>query len=437
MSRSAAACATQAGSNWYVVTLPDGRIVISSQPLLHNKKSAAVNALTTKSIKELDANVVLFLAYLELINIMPDRCVSKTKLPAFSVWNNICVFLTGKPFFLYYENEYPARKLARLSIALSCPYLLFSADQVVHAALNGDEDLAHRMIKANPRYLLSRETVTDFSGRTYTDLTPFQAALVTGDDAMAKMMKPYFDRLQDGQVKMQKQVSEIFPNGIEEHEKSQKEKSETKFKPMLDAVTDTIKKASPADLQAALSLTDNNSTLRKALDIFRAAFTGLSHAEASKEKIFNPHYLLAAFEAYANKFDWNTPDWNKSNLFWRQVIGFVQRFLPATYAQAFAYGLYDIVEKKHSCPRLFNFKYDLDFSFYPLGRSSVGLGFNFGRPASCGSGHCTCPCLAAWGTGESGRCCLGRFSKLMSNKNSKLTELITPRAQSTHSCVMQ
>jgi hypothetical protein len=424
MSRAtAAACATQAGSNWYVVTLPDGRMVISSQPLLHNKEGAAVNTLTTKPIKELNASVVLFLAYLELINIMPDRCVSKTKLTAFPVWNNICVFLTGKPFLLYCENEYPARKLARLSIALSCPYLLFSADQVVHAALNGDEALAKRMISASPRYLLSRENATDFSGRTYTDLTPFQAALVTGDDAMAKMMKPYFDRLPDGQASMQKQVSEIFPNGIEVHEATQKQKSKTNFEPMLNVVIAAIKGASPADLQAALSLKDNGSELCKALDTFRGAFT-----ELSQEKIFNPHYLLAAFNAYENKFDWNTPDWNKLDLFWRQVIGFVQRFLPATYAQAFAYGLYDIAESGHSCPRTFNFRYDSDFSFYPLSRPLVGLGFNCGALKRWAA---SCACCLAMGW------LLAVLSKLVSNKNSKLTELIALRAQSTHSCVIQ
>ena len=201
----------------YQVTLPNGKVVISSRALLHNKNA-----------KEHDAGAILFLAYLGLLNVMPDRCISKTKLPAFPVWNNICVFLFGKPFYLVEENEFPAKQLARFSIAVSCPYLLFATDEVVHAALCGDEILAQRMIAANPRYLLARGNATDFSGREYNKLTPFQAALITGDVEMAEMMKPYFDRLPNGQAEMKQQVAEISSATAE-----LKRTSKIGFAPML------------------------------------------------------------------------------------------------------------------------------------------------------------------------------------------------------------
>ena len=423
MSRAAAACTTQAKSNLHFVTLPDGQVVISSQPLLHNENGDAVNTLTTKRVKEIDGSVALFLAYLELMNVMPDRCVSKTKLPVFPIWNNICAFLTGKAFYLYLEDEFPGRKLARFSIAAACPYLLFAADQVVHAALCGDEALAKRMIEASPRYLLSRENATDFSGRTYTDITPFQAALITGDDKMAEMMKPFFDCLPNGEAEMQRQFAEIFPNGIEANEAAQKRKSDTKFVPMLDELIKAINKESTNDLQAALKYPGKNTAhIDNAFNTFRAEFTKLS-----QETIFNPHYLLAAFEAYVNEFNWSNPDWNKLNLFWRQVIGFVQRFLPATYAQAFAYSLYDIVENKHSCPRSFNFRYGTAFSFYPLTDSFAGLGFNFSAVDVAR--------WRGWEGSERHGCRASIFSKLMSNKNNKLAELITRRMQQSH-CVI-
>lgn len=424
--------AAQDKPSLYVVTLPDGRVVISSKPLLHNDEGVAVNALTIKPIKEFDpASILLFAKFLVLCEPDNDRITfkpSNKQITAYPPWINIFQFLFGREIGNFYSHDSSASQLARFSACVARPSLLLATDEVVHAALCGDEDLAHRMIKANPNYLLQRGNATDFSGRTYTNLTPFQAALITGDDKMAEMTKPYFDRLPNGQAEMQKQVTEIFPQGIEANEKIQKEESETKFAPMLEAVITAIKDAQPADLQAALNNECNNSRLYLVLNKFRSAFTDLSHSE----KIFNPHYLLGAFEAYATKFDWNNPNWNKLDLFWRQVIGFVQRFLPANYAQVFAHCLYDIVKNKHLCPRSFNFRDDSDFSFYPLGGAATSmLGFNNAAPDNAG-----------WSVDEGTWLSKGVkrwtfISKLISNKNSKLSELITRRAQSTHSCIIQ
>ena len=370
-----AARATKAKSNWYVVTLPDGDTVISSQPLLHYASGYVISALTAEPIKSLDLAAVALLAKFIVLNnenVTFVKFSSNKVIDAYLPWINIFQFLFGKTFQTHVPNN-PAQQLARFSVCITRPSLLLATDVVVRAALCGDEDLARRMIAPNPNYLLQRGNATDFSGRAYANLTPFQAALITGDIEMAEMIKPFFARLENGEAEMQNQVAEIFPCGIEKHETEQKQKSETEFVPMLNELITAIKNASNEDVQAALNNQCNNSGLYLVLNKFRAAFTDLSHGE----KIFNPHYLLAAFEAYVNKFDWNNPDWNKLDLFWRQVIGFVQRFLPATYAQAFAYDLFDIVENKHSCPRSFNYRYNSDFSFYPLSDSFTWLGFNF------------------------------------------------------------
>ena len=373
-----AACATEAKSNWYVVTLPDGDTVISSQPLLHSAYGGSVvNALTTKPVESLDPALIVWLAKFIALNnenVTFVKFSSNKVIDAYLPWINIFQFLFGKTFQMHVPNS-PAQQLARFSACIARPSLLLATDVVVRAALCGDEVLARRMIASNPNYLLQRGNATDFSGRKYDNLTPFQAALITGDIEMAEMMKPFFACLENGEAEMQNQVTEIFPKGIKEHETDQKGKSKTEFEPRLNELIEAIKKASNENLEAVLNNKCNNSILYLALKKFRDEF-----AELSQEKIFNPYYLLAAFEAYVNKFDWKNPDWNQLDLFWRQVIGFVQRFLPATHAQAFAYGLYDIVKNKHSCPRSFNFRYDSGFSFYPLTDSFTGLGFNF---ASC------------------------------------------------------
>ncbi len=443
MSRAATA---RAISNLHVVTLPDGQVVISSKPLLHNANGATVNSLTTKPVKEIDPNSIFFLMKF-LICCDKDQSLitfksSNKKIDVYPIWINIFQFLFGREIGDVYSDNSSASKLAQFSACIAHPSLLFATDDVVRAALCGDEDLARRMIALNPNYLLQRGNATDFSGRTYQNLTPFQAALITGDVTMAEIMKSYFDRLPNGQAEMQRQFAEIFPNGIEVNEAAQKQKSETIFVPMLDELIEAIKNASDKDLEAALNNQCDNLRLYLVLNKFRAAFTDLSHGE----KIFNPHYLLAAFGAYLYKFDWNLRDWNKLDFFWRQVMGDVQRFLPATYAQAVAYGLEDIVEKMHSCPRSFNFRHDSGFSFYPLSGSFSGLGFNFsGLGFKCSVSFSCCGPIGLhhynlrmrWFSDFTSNKKIRLAELIKSNKNNKPSELITPRAQSTPSCIIQ
>jgi|GEM_PF-6490295 len=425
----------------YQVTLPDGRVVMSSKALLHDENERALNvvdsqALTTKPIKEHDSDAILFLAkFVVLCNADQNKLTfkhSNKKIPEYPVWSNIFQFLFGPKFDIYHLNVAQSQ-LATFSACIARPQLLLAANDVVYAALCGDEDLARRMIAANPNYLLQRGSTTDFSNRKYDNLTPFQAALITGDDVMAEMMKPFFLHLPNGEAEMQRQFAKIFRNGIEAHIASQKQNAFN-----FDAIFNAINTASATEITAALNLegarfdeTDEARAkpnealnLTEKLNRFREQFTLKSHSE----KIFNPHHFLNVFEAYVNKFGWNNPDWHKLDLFWRQVIGFVQRFLPANYAQAFAYSLHDIVENKHRCPRSFNFRYDPAYSFHPPTGWCGGLGFNWASGIARMGGR---PHEAAdivnmrW-----------MVTKLMSNKNNRLAELITQRVQSTHCCVI-
>src|SRR3990167_1899865 len=115
----------------------------------------------------------------------------------------------------------------------------------------------------------------------------------------------------------------------------------------------------------------NELTLMETLNRFREQFTQKSHHEI----VFNPQHLLRAFEVYLTQFDgW---DWNKRDLFWRQLIGFVQRFLPACDAQAFAQGIYYLTEENEALRRSFDFRYG-GGSFYPVDFNSCSsLGFDY------------------------------------------------------------
>jgi hypothetical protein len=120
---------------------------------------------------------------------------------------------------------------------------------------------------------------------------------------------------------------------------------------------------------------------------------------------FNYANLSEAFKVYVNEFDnlkaTSADNFNKCDLFWRQVIGFIQRGMPACDRQAFAQGIY-ITEGKKKLRRTFDFRYRGD-------HACTGLGFKW----------------ASWCDGFVARSAadVGIF---MSNKNFKLAKLMQP-----------
>lgn len=270
--------------------------------------------------------------------------------------------------------------------------LVYGNENEVKAAL---ED-----VKTDPEklsaLLCNISTVTDYSGRTVTD-TLFKAALRSGDVEMCQMLTPYFELIPNGSAELELQFAEVFPEGVDAHDAEQQQNTFN-----FDAILTAIKKASPAQLDAALNKTgaqfresndarvkpDDQLTLVEALNRFREQLADLS----LKEKTFNPHHLLRAYEMYEALWkqcesDGSDPGYKKRDLFWRQIIGYVQCFMPACYAQAFVQGLWNLVkvdgyQSSDWLPKLLEralkFKYDPG-SYFPLSNDSCsGLGFDFG-----------------------------------------------------------
>lgn len=234
--------------------------------------------------------------------------------------------------------------------------------QFLRHAIQGEEVSVLAMLEKTPSLLLEMGTVVDYTNRTFAKLTVFELLISAGDTDMLTKVIPFFDRLPHGQEEKVRQFRAQFPDGI------------VKQVPYnFDNLVTVITQSSNADIHAALAKQQDNSPLCQALNQFREAFTLCSH----KEKIFNPQHLLKAFAIYKDQFEsW---DWGQRDLFLRQVIGFVQRFLPSCYAQAFGQGLYNLLVKNpaDSLKREFNFAQSEDH-FFPLGAEpSSGLGFDF------------------------------------------------------------
>lgn len=259
-------------------------------------------------------------------------------------------------------EKLPCELREGLGQALVNPIML----AVVQADLNQTEAL----IKARSPLLLSvKGKAVDYSGRTITDLTPFQAALCAWDDEMCALFKQY---MSDEEII--RQYKEIFPQG---HEKMYEAQTPFDFSTLVNVIT----QSNDVDVQAQLNLQQNDSLLCQTFNQFRDDFT----LRSQQETVFNPKHLLKAFEIYNENFEhWNS---NKRDLFWRQVISYVQRFLPANLAQDVAQGLYYRVEEKEKSKRSFNFRFG-GGAIFPLAFDSFsGLGFNYSSPLACAGAH--------------------------------------------------
>lgn len=227
------------------------------------------------------------------------------------------------------------------------------------AVVQGNIRQAEALIKQTPYLSLLKGTTIDYSMKTIKDLTPFQAALCAWDDEMCDMLAKYMTP-----EKATRQYQEIFPEGHQPYVEAQ-----TPFD--FSTVITAIVQSTDDEIDAALNKEQNDSALGNALNQFRIDFT----LRSQQEKVFNLKHLLKAYECYDQRFrHW---EFNQLNLFWRQVIGFVQRFLPANIAQDFAQGLYYRVEKKEKSQRHFRFRFT-DNVMFPLTPNPLsGLGFDF------------------------------------------------------------
>ncbi|MDR3491106.1 MAG: hypothetical protein P4M12_03555 [Gammaproteobacteria bacterium] len=269
----------------------------------------------------------------------------------------------------------------------------------------GNQKEAEDIIKENPNLLLYKRTVVDYSGRIIEG-TALQIALGAEDVrfhddevAMVEMIMRHLKKLPDGELKIQKQIQQQFPEGweIKENERAQNDLT------ALNKVIKTISDAQP------------NDDCEAALEEFRNHLKPKGVITTGKH--FNAQLLVEAYKLYIKNYDSFGGKSAKNKLVWRKVIGYIQRFLPANYAQAFCRGVHSVVLHGERLNRSLKFRFDNDVSFFPLDTNSdKRLGFNF----------------ALRGCGEKGKrnatpamvsLCLKDYANLIEKKTLRLQEL--------------
>jgi hypothetical protein len=231
--------------------------------------------------------------------------------------------------------------------------------KLLHHVVWGEQEQAEGLLKLCPELLLLSGTAKGPSAGPARTGTAYQIALKEGGNEMMEMMRPYYEKLEQGEEQRVAQLKEIAPNGIPEMPAFD-----------LNNIVAAITAASQEEVDAALRKEENNSPLCQAFNRFREQFDACSQAEI----FFNPKHLSKALTVYdAQEKTWSgNGNCSRCHLFLRQVYGFEQRYATESYARALAQGVDYIVENNEPLGPTFDFRSG-GGSYYPL---TTSLGFD-------------------------------------------------------------
>lgn len=301
--------------------------------------------------------------------------------------------------------------------------------------IRGEKDQAEAMLERASKLkdntllsalLLGEDTVNSFSfgldrnNPIKVRGTPLKVALIANDvdviidgkkvvDGMAEMIMSYLMKLPNGLAEIGKQIKEQAPDEKEEEEHCLRDIE------ALNKMVKAIEDATDDECEQALSHdAKEDNPVEAALNEFRNYLEPRKNEVITTGKQFNEKILQHAFKLYDEKYATfgDGGDSPKNILCWRKIIGYIQRFSPASTAEVFCHGLYSVVEDREELKRSLKFRYD-NVSFFPLDLNLLSrLGYDCA--ARLGTTAVT-SCLAVCSPARLLH--LASFSKLMSSKN--------------------
>src|SRR3990167_5523777 len=256
------------------------------------------------------------------------------------------------------------------------------------------------LLKACPALLLHKVTVKNRHNMPIKG-TVYQVALHEGDDELiSDVIKPAFERLHHGLETMETQRQAWLPEGWMEAE----EKTCVRASDAIDHVFAAFKNASnPNDVTELPNyphtITIHNQQVNIALEAFRNAID-LLYKPTDKVIESGRDPIIRLLEQVMNRYEknynalsgFNTP---RNNALMRMVFGYCQRFAPINFMQAFADGIFYIVEINEELTRSFKYCNWKDHSILPLDSDPL---FRLGYEYFAGTrGGCWVTCFNALG----------------------------------------
>lgn len=221
------------------------------------------------------------------------------------------------------------------------------ASQHIHQFLThvvrGDKKQVHAFLQKNPRLLLEKIKVTDHAGRKIYG-TAYQIALGAKDVSpspeqyheMAEMIADFFDKIPNGDIEKEKQYSEQFPEDFEEQEFERKIKDQEAVRVVFQKIAHATSIAAAEDAVEDFQ--------RYILESLEPVITSGYHFN---EDLF--HEATMQYElTFTDRF--NNNKFAKS-LASNKVLGFIQRFFTANFAQANCTGFRNIINEDRPLSR--------------------------------------------------------------------------------------
>lgn len=284
--------------------------------------------------------------------------------------------------------------MGQLSNTCSALYNFFQPElnkqavkQLLTYVLQGNAAKAKMMYTVNPGLLFMKSIAEEYAAGVDEDGkavhrmvagSPYQAALGAGDIWMLEEMAPYFDQVIDietgknGSDLAKEQLAQQFPNGFDYPP------STYDFSNIVTAITND---------EALIQTGKPSIATETILAQFRKDFMpGLVISGYH----FNLNELITACGMCCqNQLSWNG---KQENLFWRQIVGFLERLVSAVDAQVISESIIKIAEEKQPLNRSFviynfntvinynfNSMFKEEFIYFPLDHySNFRLGVNFG-----------------------------------------------------------
>jgi len=213
----------------------------------------------------------------------------------------------------------------------------------------------------------------EMEGTAYRLALAAKDVAIKREEGMVEVIQSYLKQLPNGEAEIKKQQDDQFPQGWEAEQKKREEADLA----ALNKVFAAIKK----------SETNYDKELKDEIHQFR------KHVKESNRLItsgyqFNDQLLVEAFRLYVDIFDtFYRKGTRQIHFAWYQIVGYVERFMPANYVPTFYQGILDTMGFDDMPPR----SHILHFGkLLPRMGNDLALGMRFQYPAGQALGTLCC-----------------------------------------------
>lgn len=234
------------------------------------------------------------------------------------------------------------------------------AAELMSHVVRAELEKAEAIIQKKPYLLLSTVKLEGYPNRERTvfrtALAAQDVAIQVGEKEMAEMIASYLDYYYPGEKEKQYQAQ--FPKGWE----AEKRRRHQRGVAILTAVVNAICQA-PSEARCASALEKLRTYLNK--EYIQQEYTPERLKNVGTD--FDDELLVEAFKLYGQYYNkLGGLDKPKTNLFWRRVIGYLERFVSIRTGQDLCQGPYYLTKEGEKPCRELVFRNNPDVVYFPL-----------------------------------------------------------------------